>query len=189
MISSTPDGLLGADDLRRAFDETFASALPPRLADPEPFLLLRLGKDAHAVRIRDIRGFAAARRIVPLAGAGRDLLGIAGFRGSLVPVYDLAALLGYDDRSSAPRWFILCGDQESVAFAFEAFDGYVERLEEGGERAGTRDVLRDGGLTRIVIDVPSLVETVKKNVGMGARPDPLSQLGPSLEPKKNPKEP
>ena len=52
------------------------------------------------------------------------LLGLAGFRGSLVPVYDFASLLGYPARARRRAGWSPCGDT-GVALAFDAFEAHA----------------------------------------------------------------
>src|SRR4051812_7736160 len=84
-----------AQGLKRAFDGSFAAAPQRRDADTEDFLAIRLGCDPYALRLREIGGLFADRRISALPSGIVELLGIAGFRGTILPVYDLRMLLGY----------------------------------------------------------------------------------------------
>jgi chemotaxis signal transduction protein len=164
-----------AGDLQRTFDAGFA--LPPaeKTQNEESFLVLRMGKDAHAVRVREVNGFAAARKIVALSSPIAGLLGLAGLRGSLVPVYSLAALLGYADADGPPRWFILCGGNELLALAFANFDGYVELpradVRAAGEdelqRRHVREVIVEEHAVRAVVSVASLIEAIRSKVTVG----------------------
>jgi chemotaxis signal transduction protein len=177
--------------LRRAFDQAFASPAADPSREVEPFVLLKVGDGAYAIRVREIRGFAAARKIVALPSAVRELLGLAGFRGSLVPVYDLAGLLGHGPLGRPPCWFILCGDADPLALAFADFDGYVEHLRADlrsrgtEERSHVREVLVHGTGARSVIDIPSIISAVQTNVGLGA-PQLAARAG---ETARSPKEP
>ncbi|HUG26322.1 chemotaxis protein CheW [Piscinibacter sp.] len=112
-----------ATELRRDFDRSFAE--PPRARRPPSIdlLAIRLGGDPHALRLSAISGVFASKKLTPLPGASPDLLGIAGFRGSVVPVYDLRMLLGYP-ASDRPRWLVVAAAQP-VALAFEGLDGYL----------------------------------------------------------------
>ncbi len=115
-----------ARELRRAFDASFALPARGRVADVERLLRLHLGADGYAFRLTDIGGLSAARKVVPIASAIPEVLGLAGVRGNLVPVYSLSALLGYGTETEPPRWFVGCGASEPVAFGFAHLDGYVE---------------------------------------------------------------
>jgi purine-binding chemotaxis protein CheW len=143
----TRDPDQSAAGLRRAFDASFAVPPPPRADDRERLLLLRLGADGYAFRLAEVAGFVAARKIVALGSSAAGALGVAGIRGSLVPVYSLAALVGCATVDDAPpRWFVLSGAPEPFALAFARFDGYLELAPaELRARAGLLSVaaLRD----------------------------------------------
>ncbi|HEX4457626.1 MAG TPA: chemotaxis protein CheW [Polyangia bacterium] len=157
--------------LRREFDDSFARPARSRVADVERLLQLRCGADGYAFRLRDIGGLTAARKIVPIASAIPEVLGLAGVRGNLVPVYSLAALLGYGLENEAPRWFVSVRDVEPIAFGFAQFDGYAE-LQTSAVHAGKAPrahvqalahVQRETGQQTIaVLDVASLVGTIRE---------------------------
>lgn len=114
-----------ARELRRAFDQTFAGAARAGGGEDSVSLLaLRVAGDTFAVRIGEVAGLVPRQRIVPLPGPVPELLGIAGLRGGLVPVYGLGALLGYRAGGDPPPWTILVGP-ELIGLAFEAFEGYL----------------------------------------------------------------
>ena len=115
-----------ARELRRAFDASFAVPARGRVADVERLLRLHFGADGYALRLADIGGLSAARKIVPIDSAIPEVLGLAGIRGNLVPVYSLSMLLGYGTETEPPRWFVACGSSEPIAFGFASLDGYVE---------------------------------------------------------------
>ncbi len=118
---ATPEG--SADALRRAFDRSFAEA-PRRLDAPtEDFLAIRLGGNPHALRLSELKGLFGDKRIVPVPSGLRELMGLAGFRGTILPVYDLGILLG-DAPSVAARWLVVTS-AKPVAFAFEWFEGLL----------------------------------------------------------------
>jgi chemotaxis signal transduction protein len=172
-----PGSRLSAGELRRAFDGAFAAPSEGPARDLESFLTLRVASAGYAVPVLDIAGFAAARRIVPLASALPALLGLAAVRGTLLPVYGLEALLGDVASTEPPRWFLLCGRQDPVALGFARFEGHVRlsRSERLGTDAGegprmhVRDVVRVAGEVRGVIDLSSIVEVIEERVS-GSRP-------------------
>jgi chemotaxis signal transduction protein len=173
---------LSADDLRRRFDRAFAAVPENRAEDVESFLGVKIGSEGYALRVREMAGFAAARKIIPLASPVAEMLGLAGIRGSVVPVFSLAALIGYESAQESPRWFVLCGTAEPIALGFRDFDGYLElarsdsgEVEGMGEadmrrakRAHVRQVVRARGEVRGVIDVPSVVKAIHVKVAAAA---------------------
>jgi purine-binding chemotaxis protein CheW len=159
----------GAAELRREFDAAFGAPPAQRGAAVASFLALKVGDDGYALRVQEASGLAAARKIVPLPGAPSALLGLAGIRGLVVPVFSLASAMGYGG-DVAPRWFVLCGGADPIAFAFAAFDGYLElpasdvrRVDERESgRAHVREVFRVGGELRGVIALPSVTKAVRE---------------------------
>jgi chemotaxis signal transduction protein len=162
--------LLSAPEMRVAFDMAFAAPAIRRQEGIDPFLAVRLGGDPYAVRLFAIAGFAPARTIVAFPGAPPAMLGLAGLRGSLVPVYDLATLLGYPPERTPLRWFLVCGTADVVAFAFAELEGHLQvvasestsNAEGAIARRHVRQVLHVPDGARAIIDVPSLIEVVEK---------------------------
>jgi chemotaxis signal transduction protein len=158
-----------AAELRREFDATFGAPPAPRAAAVASFLAVKLGDDGYAFRIHETSGLAAARKIVALPGAPSVLLGLAGIRGVVVPVFSLASAMGYSG-DVAPRWFVLCGGADPIAFAFAAFDGYLELPasevrtvdERESGRAHVREVFQARGELRGVIALPSVTKAVRE---------------------------
>ncbi len=107
--------------LRREFDDSFALAPRTHAQAMESLLAIRVHGQPYALRVSDIDGLHADRRVVPLPLQAAHLLGVASFRGRIAPVYDLAALCGYS-RAPSSRWLVLLRFREPVALAFETFE-------------------------------------------------------------------
>jgi hypothetical protein len=169
-------GGLSAESLKQAFDATFAAPLALDRQSAESFLALTIEAHAYAIPVREVAGLVAARKIVPIGSPVRGMLGLAGIRGNLVPVYSLPALLGYARDEEPARWFLLCEAAVQVALAFARFDGYVETP---GLAQGARDaVVRDSKGVRELIRVPPLMDTIA-SLAKGA-------IAPSLARVKEP---
>src|SRR5258708_16163647 len=80
------------------------------------------------MRVSEISGLATDRKIVAFPSPIPELLGVAGIRGALVPVYSLAMLLGYNAETERTRWLALCGTEDSVDLVLSDFDGYIRIL-------------------------------------------------------------
>jgi chemotaxis signal transduction protein len=156
-------------DLREAFDRSFVEPTQPNLIETEDLLAIRVNDRPYAVRLSTIASLAADRPITALPGAPPRLLGVAALRGVVVPVYDLADLLGLS-RSTPPRWTILTAAEPPMALAFDGVDGHLRLPREaistrtdGAARTSDPD-LRDLATdlvqtptgTRAVVDVPGL---------------------------------
>ena len=88
--------------LRAGFDRGFAEPARPDLIVREGLLAIRVGQQAWAIRLSEIAGLFVDKRITPVPGGHAALLGIAGFRGAILPVYDLAIVLGHPRDSAGP---------------------------------------------------------------------------------------
>lgn len=166
--------------LRDAFDRAFAD--PPPL-DPPPLsdlLAIRVGTEPYALRFSEIAGLFTYRKVTPIPSRASALLGIAGFRGALVPVYDLHALLGHRV-VEAPRWLAMAA-KAPVAFAFLTQEGQfrcgrdaiVSHQPGDSARRHVTEFVRTDDLLRPIVDLSSLLETVRRQVS--ADLDPLTNL-------------
>jgi chemotaxis signal transduction protein len=163
---------------REAFDQAFAAAPITTIAAFEDVLAIRIAGDAYALRVRDMKGLVASRKIVPLPSRKPELLGVAGIRGSLVAVYSLAALLGYGADSRAPSWFALAGASEPIGLGFEEFEGFlrVPSADVHAAQAAERSrphvgvVIRVQNQSRRVVDIPSTLAAVEVPSGVAGSP-------------------
>lgn len=154
------------EELRRAFDETFATPTASCGEELRGALAIRAGSGRFAVRIEDLAAVEAYRRATPLPGIAPGLLGLAGVRGQLVAAYDLGALLGCRPADAGGpearlRWLLLCASSPEVGLAIEEIEGYVRfssadlHAGDGAERGQhVREALRHGGALLGLIDVP-----------------------------------
>ncbi len=118
-----------ASALRAAFDRSFAE---PRAGESESqvdYLAIRVGSDPYAVALAEVASLHADHPIVAAPSAIPELLGIAGFRGVIVPIYDLRLLLGSGDRGK-PRWLMLARSPERsapglIGFAFDELQAHL----------------------------------------------------------------
>ena len=160
------------DRLRADFDRSFAE--PARSHDDEhvELLLIRAGERPYAIRLSQTSGVHPDRPVTPLPGPLPALLGLAGFTGQVVPVYDLAALLGHP-LPERPRWLVLAGGNPPLGLAFHELDGHVRatgsdivREAAGdddpgdGRRGSVRGMVTLPGGSRPIIDVPAARATV-----------------------------
>jgi purine-binding chemotaxis protein CheW len=136
----------------------------------EDLLAIRVAKDSYAMRVSEISGLTADRKIVGFPTPVAALLGMAGVRGVLVPAYSLALLLGYASEIDEPRWLALCGKEDCIGLAFGDFEFYLkvprvrvypmERNETA--RAHVTHVTRGTDLVRPVLNIPLLRATIQE---------------------------
>ncbi|AUX42713.1 uncharacterized protein SOCE26_041460 [Sorangium cellulosum] len=182
-------------ELQEAFDASFArtvEACPEELARA---LAIRAGGRRLVVRIEELAAVEPCRRTAPLAGGPPGLLGLAGLRGRLVAVYDLAALLGGRPRAGAdgadgaggaggaggassrpaPRWLLVCARSPEIALAVDEIERHVGfssadvRPLSGGDPGGhVGEAVEIDGAPLGILRVPSVVAAVLARAQGGA---------------------
>ena len=164
-----------AAELRLQFDNTFAAPPPGRAEGNESLLTLRAAGVALAVKTLHITAVAKPRRIVPVPTRVPvpGLLGITALRGTLLPVYDLAALLGLPAPVRESSWLMLTGPETPVGIIFDEFEGQIEidrkcLYESGGygSRKHLRVTAKVNDAHRAVIDIPGIVEEIRNTAGV-----------------------
>jgi len=163
-----------AAELRSVFDR--ARAVPfssDGEEQTEDLLGIRISGDAYAIRVSEISGLATDKKIVAFPSPISELLGIAGIRGALVPVYSLAMLLGYSAETERTRWLALCGSDDSVALAFSDFEGYLRisgtqlyaAEQKDVARTQVQHVVRATDIVRAVVSIPTIRKTIQRRCG------------------------
>lgn len=157
-------------ELRSVFDQArtapFSSGAEEQTED---LLAVRVCRDAYAIRVGEISGLATDRKIVTYPTRIPELLGVAGIRGALVPVYSLAMLLGYNAETERTRWFALCGVEDPVALVFSDFEGYIRvpltqlyAAEQGdAARAHVQRVVCAADMVRAVVSISLIRKTIQ----------------------------
>ena len=155
------------EELRRAFDDSFATAAA---VDTEEYLSLigiRVAGEPLMLRAEQITGIARLRLVVPVPSRSTALMGITGMRGMVVPVFNLAVLIGLGAQTGKCDWAALAHRDSPVALGFETFEGQTEisraSLFEGTETAvrHVRQLVRVGPLVRGVVDMASVIEEIR----------------------------
>ncbi|WP_434634788.1 chemotaxis protein CheW [Chromobacterium sp. CV08] len=163
----TPGLAESAAALREAFDRSFALAPVLPTAGGVKLLTIRTGNEPYAIRLADIRGLHADRRILALPGPLPELLGVTSFRGQIVPVYQLAALLG-KAASAAPRWMVLVQGSAPLALAFEVLESHISAspgqwiasADAAGPRRSLEGVRTEAGVVP-VLDIGALAAQIE----------------------------
>jgi purine-binding chemotaxis protein CheW len=158
-----------ASSLRHEFDRSFAVARDLELAPVDDLLAIDLDGDPYLIRLGGIVGLFADRHVTPVPGPVSELLGVAGFRGSLIPVYDLRLLLGYAGGGN-PRWLVLLDGKTPVGLAFEHFIGHLKLPraaltacdQADAARRHIHEVASTADGIRPVIHLPSLLDLITR---------------------------
>jgi chemotaxis signal transduction protein len=166
-----------AEELRQAFDRTFSEPVARTSVEVGEFLLLQLGSMRRAVPLSEVSGLHVDRHVTPLPDSAPELLGISGFRGAILPVYDLQVVLG-QGKAARPRWMITAA-AASLAFAFDDMLGHRRislrdiRLEAPNDQSDGRNrrfiPADDGRGHHLVIDLKGVIEIVMRRVSAKAK--------------------
>ena len=156
--------------LRQDFDQSFArSTFGAKLVTLD-FLAIRVAGDPYAIRLSEVQSLHVDRKLVVAPSLLPELLGVAGFRSILTPVYDLAQLLGYGAGLTA-RWLVIAQSAAPIAFAFDEFDSHLrvhpERVSSPETDNGTAAVggaVRGAAVTLPLLHLPSLVEAIAQRI-------------------------
>jgi purine-binding chemotaxis protein CheW len=155
-----------AAELRSAFDRGFAAPVRAGAVVKQELLAIRVGAEAYAVRLSEVAGLFADKTITRVPGSAAALLGIAGFRGAIVPVYGLRTLLGHAG-TQAPRWLVIAA-AAPVALAFEAFEGQLRvapdailpRQSHARSLSYAREFIRAQDAVRPVLHLSSVLDAI-----------------------------
>ena len=155
--------------LREDFDAMFAAAPPPPPEEAEGLLAIRVAGDPYALRMAEVGRLAPCRAVTPLPGAPLAFTGLAGLRGEVLPLWDLAGLLGYPPPRPHPRWLVCCRAAPAWAAAFDGYEGYLKAplrdlkpFAGGGRAAGLAGSLCvDGNLVRPVLSLEKLLQSIR----------------------------
>jgi purine-binding chemotaxis protein CheW len=165
-----------AKALRRAFDESFARLPVVQERAAEAFLAIDLAGDGYALRLAQVAGLHADKRVTALPSDVPELLGLANFRGTLIPAYDLRMLLGYPPGPPL-RWMVLVASPIPVGLAFDRFEGHLaisdaeviqeESTPNAPSHARAAQAVRVGDKSRKIIDLNAIVESISQRVQAG----------------------
>ena len=122
---------------------------------------VRVASESYALPVDQVLEVAERGEVTPLPGASAAVIGVRNLRGQVVPVVDLAAVLGVaSGASSRARIVVAQQNGRKAGLAVDEVAG-VENLPEGSEevegRHLVRAVLADGALVGVV-DVGSVLD-------------------------------
>lgn len=127
------------------------------------FARVRLAKEVYALPIRHVVEIRDLGEGACVPGAGPVMVGVRNVRGQVLPVADLAALLGVPSQTPAKLMLVAEADGVQVGLAVdEVID--VGEMDEPAEPADssllTGAAMADGDLVG-VIDMPRVLRTLQ----------------------------
>jgi chemotaxis signal transduction protein len=159
------------DVLRAEFDSVFTRAPAGTERRLETLLAIRVGEAPYAIRLSQAVGLHVDKPITSLPGTPPEVLGIAGFRGTIATVFDLGVLLG-SGATKATRWLVLASTSPALGFAFDDFEGHLQfspkaistaAYSERREFSSIEEAVPDaGGRVRPIVNLSALIEVISK---------------------------
>ena len=155
-----------AAQLRATFDRAFAVEPETGTFDTIDLLAISLSGAPYALPLTAVSSLHAHKKITRIPVQATGLLGVAGFRGVILPVYDLGALIGAP-AAATPHWLAMMA-KEGVAIAFETFDGHLRLPKDAlvanesaeGGRQHLSHLIRTGDVLRGVIDLATALRPI-----------------------------
>jgi len=166
--------LFAVEELRREFDAAFARPAREVARDTEDLLEIRVAGSAYALRVAELAGVSAGHRITAVPSTQPALLGLVGIRGVLVPVFDLARLLGESALEEAPRWVALSQGDSPVGLAFASVEGHLPvgpsalQASAGGDYALVEQLVRTEAGLRPIVSVGKVLSLLRSGTGADA---------------------
>ena len=133
------------------------------------YVQLRVAAETYAIPVEHALEVAELGELVVVPGARAELLGVRNLRGRILPVVDLAGLLGASRTEPAGKLLVTEADGEQAGLAIDDVSGVGELPEPTEDTASPLlrgAVLRDGELIG-VLDVPALFRALAATAPAG----------------------
>lgn len=154
--------------LRSSFDESFSRPAGQEGAEHINCLVIKLHDDRFVLNMSEIKSIENEKQIIPLPNSQPHLLGISNIQGKILPVFCLEMLLGYQGSKNS-KWLVTCGNEETIALAFEEFEGQISILkksifleENESDQAPKRGAVILGDQKGSVLRISVILDTVKR---------------------------
>ncbi len=166
--------------LRLDFDGAFAQPCATSNDSVQDFIAVRCGDARLAVRISEAAGLERRVRLVALPNAPAAMLGLAGLHRQLLPVYDLARIIGTGDgvclEADCAAWVVLaaCPSGGHVGLAVARFEGLLRATKNQVMAAPTSahavsSVLDLPGGRLPILDLPTIITLVTADLSTPSR--------------------
>lgn len=168
---------------RQAFDRSFAAAPRDVETVQQDFLAIRIAASDYALRLEEVAGLQTLKALTPCPMRHRGLLGLVSFRGHVLPIYDLRALLGHSAAAGParlPGWWVAVKGAP-LGLAFDAFERFLRLPPEAVGQAAAADVrahsaetLRCDEQLRPLVSIASVLRDIRAVV-QAQQPPQLSK--------------
>jgi purine-binding chemotaxis protein CheW len=127
------------------------------------YVRLRIGQEAYAMPVRHVREVVSLGEVTVVPGSRPEMLGARNLRGQILPVIDLALLLGISASASSGCLLVAEADGRAAGFAVDSVSEVSELRDpveetESGLLIGATPA---GGDLIGVIDVPRVFDSLE----------------------------
>lgn len=129
------------------------------------YLLVGLGEERYALVIEDVLEVGAMSDPVPLPGAPPGVIGLQNLRGEVVPLLDLASLVGSGARERGQKMVVVEQGGRRAALSVDALLDVTPLEVEAARRAEAaplRTSVLIGGSLVGVLDTKALLDAVSR---------------------------
>jgi purine-binding chemotaxis protein CheW len=126
------------------------------------YVRFRVAEEAYAVCVLNVLEVASLGEVTPVPGAPREILGVRNLRGKILPVIDLAALLGTRRSQPAGRLLVAESDGRQAGLAIDEVTevGELPDPAEESESALLLGTLLDDGDLIGVLNMPAVMDAL-----------------------------
>ncbi len=117
------------------------------------YVRFRIAQEAYAVSVLNVLEVASLGEVTPVPGAPREILGVRNLRGKILPVIDLAALLGTRHTEPPARLLVAESDGRQAGLAIDEVTEvgeFAEPAEEAESVLLTGTMLEEGDLIGVL---------------------------------------
>jgi purine-binding chemotaxis protein CheW len=126
------------------------------------YVRFRVAEEAYAVSVLNVLEVANLGDVAPVPGAPIQILGVRNLRGKILPVIDLAALLGTRRSRPAGRLLVTESEGRQAGLAIDEVTevGELGNLAEEAESALLLGTMLDDGDLIGVLNLPAVMDAL-----------------------------
>jgi purine-binding chemotaxis protein CheW len=126
------------------------------------YVRFRLADESYAISVLNVLEVAGLGEVTPVPGAPTQILGVRNLRGKILPVIDLAALLGTQRARPAARLLVTESDGRQAGLAIDEVTEvgeFAHPVEETESALLLGTMLEEGDLIG-VLNMPAVMDAL-----------------------------
>lgn len=126
------------------------------------YVRFRVADEAYAVSVLNVLEVAGLGEVTPVPGAPREIVGVRNLRGKILPVIDLAALLGTRRTEPPARLLVAESDGRQAGLAIDEVTEvgeFAHPVEEAESALLLGTMLEEGDLIG-VLNMPAVMDAL-----------------------------